>query len=135
MDEIIRPPTFEENLSVVDCGTMPEDTAELLMSEKVNELFNGLKERFDYVIIDTSPVGQVADAFSLAPFSDSSIYLVRYNYSDKVQLNILKDKFDNGKLNNPMIVINDSKGDTFKGYGYGDMDMEWFRTRKRLTVN
>ena len=119
LDEIIRPSTFQENLFVVGCGTMPEDPAELLMSEKVSELFVGLKERFDYVIIDTSPVGQVADAFSLAPFADSSIYLVRYNYTDKVQLNILKDIFDNGKLNNPMVVLNDSKGDSFKGYGYG----------------
>ncbi|MDB5119310.1 MAG: tyrosine protein kinase [Sphingobacteriales bacterium] len=119
IDEIIRPSTFQENLFVVGCGTMPEDPAELLMSEKVSELFNGLKERFDYVIIDTSPVGQVADAFSLAPFADSSIYLVRYNYTDKIQLNILKDIFDNGKLNNPMVVLNDSKGDSFKGYGHG----------------
>ena len=117
MDEIIRPSTFQENLFDVGRGTMPEDLAELLMSEKVNELFKGLKERFDYVIIDTSPARQVADAFSLAPFSDSSIYLVRYNY--KVQLNILKDKFDNGKLNNPIIVLNNSKRGSFKGYGYG----------------
>ena len=119
IDEIIRPSNFQENLYVVGCGTMPEDPAELLMSEKVSELFAELKERFDYVIIDTSPVGQVADAFSLAPFADSSIYLVRYNYTDKVQLNILKDIFDNGKLNNPMVVLNDSKGDSFKGYGHG----------------
>ena len=119
IDEIIRPSAFQENLFVVGCGTMPEDPAELLMSDKVSELFTELKKRFDYVIIDTSPVGQVADAFSLAPFADSSIYLVRYNYTDKVQLNILKDIFDNGKLNNPMVVLNDSKGDSFKGYGYG----------------
>jgi len=119
IDEIIRPSNFQENLFVVGCGTMPENPAELLMSEKVSELFAELKERFDYVIIDTSPVGQVADAFSLAPFADSSIYLVRYNYTDKVQLNILKDIFDNGKLNNPMVVLNDSKGDSFKGYGHG----------------
>lgn len=119
IDEIIRPSAFQENLFVVGCGTMPEDPAELLMSEKVSELFAELKNRFDYVIIDTSPVGQVADAFSLAPFADSSIYLVRYNYTDKVQLNILKDIFDNGKLNNPMVVLNDSTGDSFKGYGYG----------------
>jgi capsular exopolysaccharide synthesis family protein len=119
LDEIIRPSAFQENLFVIGCGEMPEDPAELLMSDKITELFAELKERFDYVIIDTSPVGQVADAFSLAPFADSSIYLVRYNYTDKVQLNILKDIFDNGKLNNPMVVLNDSKGDSFKGYGYG----------------
>ena len=82
------------------------------------ELFLGLKERFDYIIIDTSPVGQVADAFSLAPYADASIYLVRYNYTDKVQLNILKDIFENNKLKNPMIVLNDAKTENYKGYGY-----------------
>lgn len=119
LDDIIRPSEFQTNLSVIGCGAIPENPSELLMSPLMPELFKQLKERFDYVIVDTSPVGQVADAFSLAPYADASIYLVRYNYTDKVQLNILKDIFENNKLKNPMVVLNDAKGDNFKGYGYG----------------
>ncbi|WP_036678439.1 GumC family protein [Daejeonella oryzae] len=119
LDDIIQPSNYQPNLSVIGCGPIPENPAELLMSAKMPEFFEQLRERFDYIIIDTSPVGQVADAFSLAPYVDSSIYLVRYNYTDKAQLNILKDIFDNNKLKNPMVVLNDSKGDNFKGYGYG----------------
>lgn len=119
LDEIIKPSPTQPNLFVIGCGEMPEDPAEMLMSPRIPELIDKLKETFDYVIIDTSPVGQVADAFSLAPYADASIYLVRYNYTDKVQLNILKDIFDNNKLNNPMIVLNDAKSEGFKGYGYG----------------
>jgi tyrosine-protein kinase Etk/Wzc len=119
LEEIIQPSPTQPNLFVIGCGEMPENPAEMLMSPRIPELIDKLKETFDYVIIDTSPVGQVADAFSLAPYADASIYLVRYNYTDKVQLNILKDIFDNNKLNNPMIVLNDAKSEGFKGYGYG----------------
>jgi len=119
LDEIILPSPTQPNLFVVGCGSIPENPAELLMSPRIPQLFEELKARFDYVIIDTSPVGQVADAFSLAPYADASIYLVRYNYTNKVQLNILKDIFENNKLNNPMIVLNDAKAEGFKGYGYG----------------
>ena len=119
VDEIVLPSPTQANLFVIGCGTIPENPAELLMSSRIPELFEELKERFDYIIIDTSPVGQVADAFSLAPYADASIYLVRYNYTNKVQLNILKDIFENNKLNNPMIVLNDAKAEGFRGYGYG----------------
>jgi tyrosine-protein kinase Etk/Wzc len=119
INEIIIPSETQPNLYVIGCGQMPENPAELLMSARMPELFEQLKDRFDYVIIDTSPVGQVADAFSLAPYADASIYLVRYNYTNKIQLNILKDIFENNKLNNPMIVLNDAKSEGFKGYGYG----------------
>ena len=119
IDEIILPSGTQQNLFVIGCGDIPENPAELLMSARIPELFEELKEKFDYIIIDTSPVGQVADAFSLASYADASIYLVRYNYTNKIQLNILKDIFENNKLNNPMIVLNDAKADGFKGYGYG----------------
>ncbi|NEU08819.1 polysaccharide biosynthesis tyrosine autokinase [Flavihumibacter sp. R14] len=119
LDEIILQSPTQANLFVIGCGDIPDNPAELLMSPRIPELFEQLKERFDYIIIDTSPVGQVADAFSLAPYADASIYLVRYNYTNKVQLNILKDIFENNKLNNPMIVLNDAKAEGFKGYGYG----------------
>ncbi|HUH33443.1 MAG TPA: CpsD/CapB family tyrosine-protein kinase, partial [Daejeonella sp.] len=119
LEDIILPSPTQPNLFVIGCGAMPDNPAELLMSPRIPQLFAELKERFDYIIIDTSPVGQVADAFSLAPYADASIYLVRYNYTNKVQLNILKDIFDNNKLKNPMIVLNDAKAEGFKGYGYG----------------
>ena len=119
LSDIIIPSNYQPNLSVIGCGPIPENPAELLMSPKMPELFEQLRDQFDYIIIDTSPVGQVADGFSLAPYADASIYVVRYNFTDKTQLNILKDIFDNNKLNNPMVVLNDAKGESFKGYGYG----------------
>ena len=89
------------------------------MSSKLDVLFDELRKRFDYVIVDTSPVGQVADAFSLAKYCDSSIYLVRYNFTNKFQLRILKDIYENKKFNNPLVVFNDAKEENKNTYGYG----------------
>ena len=119
LNEIVSPSGLSPNLSIIGCGTLPENPAELLMSDRLNVLFDELRERFDYIIIDTSPVGQVADAFSLAKYSDSSIYLVRYNFTDKFQLRILKDIYENQKLKNPLVVFNDAKEGNSTAYAYG----------------
>jgi len=123
IDDVIQPVSSAENVSVIGCGQIPRYPAEVMESQRVDELVKSLKERFDYVIIDTSPVGQVADAFSLAPYVDVSIYLVRYNYTDSYQLSILKDISDENKLKNLLVVFNDAKRDknrkyNYSGYGY-----------------
>jgi len=119
LEDIIQPTKISENVSVIGCGETPEHPAEIMMNPKIELLFEELKERFDYIIIDTSPVGQVADAFSLAEYADLSIYLVRYNYTNKYQLAILKDICDNNKLKNPMVVFNDAKREKSQQYSYG----------------
>lgn len=118
LDDIIKPSKISSDLFVVGCGTIPEHPAEIMNNAKIQLLIEDLKQRFDYIILDTSPVGQVADAFSLARFADVSIYLVRYNYTHKFQLGILKDICENNKLNNPMVVFNDAKREKGQTYGY-----------------
>lgn len=98
IDHLIRPSTVSPGLFVMGCGKIPQDPSELLMNPKLDELFAELRKRFDYVIVDTSPVGHVADAFSLAKYTDSSIYLIRYNYTDKDQLAVLEDISSTNKL-------------------------------------
>ncbi|QNR86283.1 polysaccharide biosynthesis tyrosine autokinase [Pedobacter riviphilus] len=119
LEDIIMPTNVSDNIWVIGCGQSPENPAEVMMSPKMDLLFDELKERFDYIIIDTSPVGQVADAFSLAEYADVSIYLVRYNYTNKYQLAILKDICENNKLKNPMVVFNDAKREKSQKYSYG----------------
>ena len=108
-----------DNLYVMGCGSLPQDPAELLMNDRMDMLFDWAKERFDYLIIDTSPVGAVADAFSLAQYADLSVYLVRYNYTNTHQLDILRDVYDNGKFKNLMVVFNDAKKENRQAYAYG----------------
>jgi tyrosine-protein kinase Etk/Wzc len=118
IEEIIQQSEHSPNLSVIDCGEIPENPAETMMHPRIGQMIEALKKKFDYIIIDTAPVGLVADAFSLASYTDASIYLVRYNYTDKLHLNILRDIYDHKKLNNPMVVFNDTKNENKRNYGY-----------------
>ncbi|WP_207425870.1 polysaccharide biosynthesis tyrosine autokinase [Pedobacter sp. SYSU D00535] len=120
LNELIHPSGLSPNLYAIGCGTLPEDPAELLLNPKLRLMFERLRQQFDYVIVDTSPVGQVADAFSLAPFTDASIYLVRYNFTNKMQLHILEDIYENKKLKKPLVVFNDARRNkNAYTYGYG----------------
>lgn len=119
LQDCIQPYGGAENLFVLGCGSLPENPAELLMDGRMDILFESLKRRFDYIIIDTSPVGSVADAFSLSHYADMSIYLVRYNYTNTQQLDILRDIYDNERFKNLMVVFNDAKKENRPAYAYG----------------
>jgi tyrosine-protein kinase Etk/Wzc len=90
-----------------------------MMGSKFEHFIHELKERFDYIIMDTAPVGLVADAFTLSHFVDISIYVVRYNYTQKGQLDIIKNIYKNKTMNRPVIVLNDAKESNGGNYGYG----------------
>ncbi len=119
IEEIIKPSNVLPNLSVIGAGSIPEDPAELMMNPRTERLIEYLKTKYDYVIIDTSPVGQVADAFNLAQYTDCSIYIMRYNYTLTSQVKIFNDIYENEKLRFPMVVLNDAKKENFRKYGYG----------------
>lgn len=108
-------------LFALGTGLIPPNPGELIANARIASLLTELREHFDLVLIDTSPVGQVADAFALAPYVDSTIYLVRYDYTYKAQLAIIDDIYRDKKLNHPMIVMNDAKkkNNYRHGYGYG----------------
>jgi tyrosine-protein kinase Etk/Wzc len=117
--ELIKPTQISPNLFAVGAGPIPPNPAELMLVPKIQDLIEGLKQQFDYVIMDTSPVGQVADAFSLSSYADSSLYLVRYQFTEKDQVKVIDDIYKKKKLQNAMIVLNDAKKGK-SGYGYGN---------------
>jgi tyrosine-protein kinase Etk/Wzc len=119
VDDIVQPIKTIDGLYVVGSGPIPPNPAELMMSSRVGQLVSILKQCFDHIIIDSAPVGQVTDAYTLASFTDSSIYIVRYNYTYKTQLEIIDDVYKTQKLKHPMIVLNDAKKENHQGYGYG----------------
>jgi capsular exopolysaccharide synthesis family protein len=65
LDHLIKPSGVSTNLFVLGCGKLPDDPSDLLMSYRIRQLFDQLRKKFDYVIVDTSPVGLVSDAFSM----------------------------------------------------------------------
>lgn len=102
---------------VLPAGSLPPNPSELLMSNRFEELLDELKNNYDYVIVDTAPMGLVTDTLIIAPFADVTIYVVRANYLDKRMLSILKEIYAKNKLKNLAVVVNDV--DINKGYGYG----------------
>ncbi|TGE04318.1 GumC family protein [Hymenobacter fodinae] len=120
VDDIVKPSTALPGLYVVDSGPTVANPSELMLSPKVDKLIDILKESFDYVLIDSAPVGQVADAFSLAPYIDSTIYLVRYNFTHKAQLEIINRIQAGHKLKQVMLVVNDANKANLRDYGYGN---------------
>lgn len=118
--EILHGSGIIDTLKVVPSGSIPPNPSELLMSPKVNELFVSLKKEFDYIVVDSAPVGLVTDAQLLSKLVDTVLYVVRMNYTHKEQLRSADELYKNGKLPHTSLILNDvkSKGGVY-GYSYG----------------
>jgi capsular exopolysaccharide synthesis family protein len=114
-DLIKQVPEFD-NLFVLGCGPVPPNPSELLLEDKVTEMFAQLKTQFDVIIIDTAPVGMVSDAQTLSRFADCTLYLVRQGHTFKKQVTLIDEFYRENKLPSVSIVINDVK--IRPGYGY-----------------
>ena len=130
LESLLQPVPLVDGLFVVGAGKQVANPAELMMSSKMGYLLHELREAFDYVIIDTAPVGKVADAFTLRNYVNQTIYVVRSRFTLKKQLDIVDGILKSGKLPNPLIVLNDVPINTKNGYGYGYGDEG--NKRKRL---
>ncbi len=120
LKDVIRPVPDHENLFVLGCGPIPPNPAELLLDQKVEDMFAWLKENFDVVLVDTAPVGMVSDAMTLSKFADSTLYLVRQGHTFKKQVALIDEFYKGNKLPKVSIIINDVKVKAGYGYyGYG----------------
>lgn len=106
-----------EGLDIISSGVIPPNPAELLLSSKIKELFAEVKKNYDYIIVDTAPVNLVTDTLLIAKYADMFMYVTRANYLDKRMLNVPQTLYNEKKLPNMAIVLNDT--DMKKGYGYG----------------
>lgn len=117
-EDIIRP-TRQDNLYVALSGDTPPNPAELIESEKLNKFIKKAEKEFDYIVIDTPPVGIVTDALLLADIADSFLYVVRQNYSGKNVLKLIEEVNRSAGLKKLNILMNDVKISKAYGYGYG----------------
>ena len=120
LKDLILPVPGEDNLFVLPCGPVPPNPAELLLDQRVAQLFETMRRDYDAVIIDTAPVGMVSDAMTLGKFADCTIYLVRQGHTYKKQIGLIDDLYNSKKLPAVSIVVNDVKLKAGYGYyGYG----------------
>ena len=113
-----------ENLYVIACGPIPPNPSELLLSPRLAELLEKVKENFEVVIMDTAPVGLVSDAINLGKFADCTLYIVRRGHTVRRLLGLIQELYVSKKLPFVSILLNDVKqegsyyGGYYGGYGY-----------------
>ena len=105
------------HVTVFGSGKIPDNPSELMASEKLHNLIEELRRAYDYVIIDTSPLGLVSDAFSFEDIPDITIFMIRYNHSTKNQAKTIENIRKSKKFKNTFIVINDANLELTYGYG------------------
>ncbi len=119
--ELIHTIADYPSLHLFATGPLPPNPAELVISERTGVFISWLKDNYDYVIMDSAPVGPVSDSFALAVHSDVVLYVVRQLYTNKKQIEFINDLAKSGgKLKNVALVINDVKArGRYAYYGYG----------------
>ena len=107
-----------ENLDIITAGTVPPNPSELINSDKAIELIEKLKKEYDYVILDTPPIGLVTDARILLTNSDAVLYVMRAEYSKKDFIKSINNIHKEGDVKSMGIVLNGVEAGHGYGYGY-----------------
>ncbi|MFA5973130.1 MAG: polysaccharide biosynthesis tyrosine autokinase [Lentimicrobiaceae bacterium] len=110
----------DAKLDYINSGLIPPNPAELLALNKTKNMIQGLKDDYEYIIIDTPPLAQVTDGFLLMESADLKLIIVRYNFSKKKIISMVLKDLAHKKIENIYIALNDNriKSDQY-GYGYG----------------
>ena len=120
--EQILPSGVNKNLDLLMAGPIPPNPAELIARNSLDIIINLLKEKYDYIMIDTAPVGLVTDTLQIARVANASIYMCRADYTPKSSFNLINALANEKKFPNMAIVLNGidmSKRKYSYYYGYG----------------
>jgi len=115
--DIIHPSGIHPYLDVIMAGPIPPNPAELLMNSRLDELIDELRKQYDYIILDTSPIGIVSDTFLLDRISDINICIARQNYSPREVCHLINTTYESKKFKNMAVILNGT--DNISSYGYG----------------
>ena len=119
LDEVLVKDDKELGFHFLPAGIVPPNPAELVGSEEMMKLLEELKQRYDYRIIDTSPLGLVSDAYALTGVTDVNLLITRVFKSDKLFFKNFIEQVQQDNVNNPYIVLNDLQVSKNGKYGYG----------------
>ncbi len=118
LNEVIKK-TSNEFVDVITTGPLPPNPSELILNENMKNILDELKKSYDYILIDTPPVGLVTDALILMNYSDITFTIVRANYTRKEFIKNLDRLAKEHSHNHVGMILNGVEiGDKY-GYGYG----------------
>ena len=118
IDEVIQK-THIPHLDVITSGPIPPNPSEIIIGASMKEFMRLLKTRYDYIILDTPPVGLVSDAIELAEYADLTLYIMRQNYTKKDMITLLNNRLKRGELENISVIFNGFENKAKYGTGYG----------------
>ena len=118
--DLVQLSDVSKNLYILPGGTVPPNPTELLARDGLDKAIETLKKNFEYVILDTAPVGMVTDTLLIGRVADLSVYVCRADYTRKNEYTLINELIDGNKLPNLCTVINglDLKKKKY-GYYYG----------------
>jgi len=119
-------------LSILQSGTIPPNPAELLMQDRIMQLFDEAKSQYDMIIVDTAPTILVTDTFLINKYADVTVYVSRANYTDLSLLDYISDTLKAEKLSNIAMVINSVK---LANFGYGNKYGYTYSADKQSTLS
>ena len=118
--DLVQPSDINRNLFILPGGAVPPNPTELLARDGLEKAIETLKTNFDYVILDTAPVGMVTDTLLIGRTADLSVYVCRADYTRKAEFTLINELSENKKLPNLCVAINGLDLQKKKyGYYYG----------------
>ena len=118
--DLVQTSDINKNLCILPGGTVPPNPTELLARDGLEKAIETLKQNFDYVILDTAPVGMVTDTLLIGRVADLSVYVCRADYTRKAEFTLVNELAENDKLPKLCIAINGLDLQKRKyGYYYG----------------
>lgn len=117
--------TTVENMDVVFSGPIPPNASELIMSPRLSEMICHYRGIYDYIIIDTPPVGLISDALVLMKHSDINLFVLNTKYANKNAISNAQEIVNTHKVKNFGFILNGVERKKSKyyynkyGYGYG----------------
>lgn len=122
INDIIVQSKDNPNLYILTAGPVPPNPNELLMNDRMKQLIDTVRNEYDYVIIDSAPIGLVSDTFLISRLTDIQLFVIRADKSTRNSLSILNDAAASHKLPSPYVVVNDVNIHTgvysYQRYGY-----------------
>lgn len=122
INSLLHKSDLSDNLYILPAGPVPPNPNELLLSENMGRMMEQLRDDFDYVILDSAPIGVISDSFLIIPYSDIQLYVTRASYSTKSCLKVLHQAIRDNRLSDPYIVLNgvdiNSGSYSYRKYGH-----------------